>query len=181
MTHVQPQTPSRSAVTWRSAGLFALRYGIGAVMVLAGIVMLGIDGGELGWYGLASAIGAGLSVILLNLLYRMSVSGDQDRAREEEARTYFDEHGEWPDDPPAPVYRRHWTLPRGVVTLEQEERERRHAAANGLANPSRTEAASAGRSRQSFPCSGRGHVLGSHAGFVLRERETSKAGYPRTR
>jgi hypothetical protein len=77
MTHVQPQTPSRSAVTWRSAGLFALRYGIGAVMMLAGIVILAIDGGELGWYGLASAIGAGLSVILLNLLYRMSVSGDK--------------------------------------------------------------------------------------------------------
>ncbi len=48
MTHVQPQTQSRSRVTWRSAGLFAVRYGIGAVMVLAGIVMLAIDGGELG-------------------------------------------------------------------------------------------------------------------------------------
>jgi hypothetical protein len=58
MTHVQPQTPPRATVRWRSTGLFAVRYGIGAVMVLAGIVMLAIDGGELGWYGLASAIGA---------------------------------------------------------------------------------------------------------------------------
>jgi hypothetical protein len=57
MTNVQLQTQSRSKVTWRSAALFTVRYGIGAVMVLAGIVMLAIDGGELGWYGLASAMG----------------------------------------------------------------------------------------------------------------------------
>ncbi len=131
MTHVQPQTQSRSRVTWRSAGLFAVRYGIGAVMVLAGIVMLAIDGGELGWYGLASAIGAGLSVMLLNLLYRISVSGDQERAREERTRRYFDEHGEWPDEPQVRVSRRHWTLPKGAVTREQEERERRQATAIG--------------------------------------------------
>jgi hypothetical protein len=135
MTRVQPQTPSRSTLTWRSAGLFAVRYGIGAVMVLAGIVMLAIDGGELGWYGLASAIGAGLSVMLLNLLYRMSVSGEQDRAREEEARRHFEEHGAWPDEPQAPVSRRHWTLPKGVVTREHEERERRNAAVSGTPNP----------------------------------------------
>jgi len=135
MTHVQPQTPSRSTVTWRSAGLVAVRYGIGAVMVLAGVVMLAIDGGELGWYGLASAIGAGLSVMLLNLLYRMSVSGDQDRAREEEARRYFDEHGDWPDEPQAPVARRHWTLPTGVLTREQEDHERGQDTANGSPNP----------------------------------------------
>jgi hypothetical protein len=135
MTYMQPQTPSRSTVTGRAVGLFAVRYGIGVVMVLAGIVMLAIDGGELGWYGFASAIGAGLSVMLLNLLYRISVSGDQDRAREEEARRYFDQHGQWPDEPQAPVSQRHWTLPKGVVTREQEERERRHATANGTHNP----------------------------------------------
>jgi hypothetical protein len=131
MTHAQPQTPSPSTVTWRSRGLFAVCYGIGAVTVLAGIVMLAIDGGELGWYGLASAIGAGLSVLLLNLLYRISVSGDQDRAREEEARKYFDEHGQWPDEPQAPDSQRHWTLPKGVVTREQEERERPHVGLDG--------------------------------------------------
>jgi hypothetical protein len=87
MTHVQPQTPPRATVRWRSTGVFAVRYGIGAVMVLAGIVMLAIDGGELGWYGLASAIGAGLSVMLLNLLYRMSVSGDEDRVGPRDSST----------------------------------------------------------------------------------------------
>jgi hypothetical protein len=54
--------------------------------------------------------------MLLNLLYRISVSGDQDRAREEEARRYFDEHGQWPEEPQAPVSQRRWTLPKGVVT-----------------------------------------------------------------
>jgi hypothetical protein len=41
--------------------------------------------------------GAGVSVLLLNVLYRMGVEGDGDRDREERAREYFDEHGHWPD------------------------------------------------------------------------------------
>jgi hypothetical protein len=101
-------------------------------MVLGGFVLLLADGGELGWYGFASAIGAGLSVLLLNLLYRISVSGDQDREREEQARRYFDDYGEWPDEEPKPVARRQWTLPRGAVSFEQEEHVRRHTAANRI-------------------------------------------------
>jgi hypothetical protein len=45
-------------------------------------------------------VGAGLSVWLLNFLYRVSVSGDADRDREDQARQYFDRHGRWPDDEP---------------------------------------------------------------------------------
>jgi hypothetical protein len=71
------------------------------MMILAGVVMFVVVGGELGAYGFASAAGAGLSVLLLNLLYRLGVSGDQDREREEEARRHFDAHGVWPDDEPA--------------------------------------------------------------------------------
>jgi hypothetical protein len=67
-------------------------------MILAGIVALVAVGGEVGAHGFSMAIGVGLAVMLLNLLYRMSVSGDRDRAREDEARRYFDEHGVWPDD-----------------------------------------------------------------------------------
>lgn len=95
-------------------------------MILGGIVVLLAVGGDLGAYGLASAVGAGLSVLLLNLLYRMSVSGDRGREREEEARRYFDEHGVWPEDdePTKRASSRRWTLPDGVVTAEQEERER---------------------------------------------------------
>lgn len=99
-------------------------------MILAGIVALVAVEGDLGKYGFASAVGAGLSVLLLNLLYRMSVSGDRDRQREQEARRYFNEHGLWPEDEEAPigVSERQWTLPAGAVTAEQEERERRLSA-----------------------------------------------------
>jgi hypothetical protein len=45
-------------------------------------------------------VGAGLSVWLLNFLYRVSVSGDAERDREDRAREYFDRHGRWPDDKP---------------------------------------------------------------------------------
>lgn len=129
MSHVQSTKNSRPADPWRAAGLFAIRYGIGGVIVLAGFVVLVADGGELGWLGFASAIGAGLSVVLLNLLYRMSVSGDRDREREEEARRYFDEHGEWPEEEHRdPVSRRQWVLPMGVVTRDQEQDERRRTA-----------------------------------------------------
>jgi hypothetical protein len=98
-------------------------------MILAGIVALLAVGGEVGAHGFSMAVGAGLAVMLLNLLYRMSVSGDRDRAREEEARRYFDEHGVWLDDeePQRRSRGRRWTLPRGAVTAEQEQSEGRFA------------------------------------------------------
>jgi hypothetical protein len=122
---------SSSMATWRAAALFAVRYGIGGVMILAGIVSLVAVGGEVGAHGFSLAVGAGLCVMLINLLYRMSVSGDLDRAREEEARRYFDEHGVWPDDeePQRRFRGRRWTLPRGAVTAEQEQRDGRFAEA----------------------------------------------------
>jgi hypothetical protein len=129
----RPSDNAPSSAPWRAAGLFAVRYGLGAAMILGGIVVLLAVGGDLGAYGLASAVGAGLSVLLLNLLYRMSVSGDRDREREEEARRYFDEHGVWPEDdePSKRASRRRWTLPDGAVTAEQEERERGLSAVRG--------------------------------------------------
>jgi hypothetical protein len=130
MQQDQGQSDTASAAaSWRSAGLFAVRYGIGAIMIVAGLVVLVAVGGDLGAYGFASAVGAGLSVMLLNFLFRMSVSSDRDREREEEARRYFGERGVWPDDEEAEerLPRRRWTLARGVVTAEQEEHERRFA------------------------------------------------------
>lgn len=95
-----------------SVGMLVVRYGIGAVMVIAGIVLLVAVPGT-GVDGFAMAVGGGLAVLMINGLFRLGVSGDEDRAREEEARRYFDEHGEWPDDPPPK--RRQWTLPAGVA------------------------------------------------------------------
>jgi hypothetical protein len=39
-----------------------------------------------------------LTVWLINLLYRLSVSSNRDRDREEEAREYFDRYGHWPGE-----------------------------------------------------------------------------------
>jgi hypothetical protein len=71
------------------------------------------------------AVGGGLSVLLINFLFRLGVSGDEERRREEEARQYFDEHGVWPDEPEKRPGRQ-WNLPSGVVTAEGEARERGH-------------------------------------------------------
>jgi hypothetical protein len=104
----------------RSVGMLLLRYGIGAVMVLAGIVMLIVDPSGLGVDGFAMAAGGGLSVLLINFLYRLGVSGDREREVEERARAYFDEHGEWPEEEEK-VRERKWRLAPGVRTLEDEE------------------------------------------------------------
>lgn len=80
----------------------AVRYGIGAVMVIGGIVMLVINPGGFGIDGFAMAVGGGLSVLMINFLFRLGVSGDLEREEEERARRYFDEHGYWPDEAPPP-------------------------------------------------------------------------------
>lgn len=118
------QPPSTEAGPRRSVGLLLLRYGIGGVMVLAGIVMLVADPSGLGVDGFAMAVGGGLSVLLINFLYRLGVSGDREREKEERARDYFDEHGEWPEEVPK-VRERTWSIAPGVRTLEDEEAERR--------------------------------------------------------
>ena len=51
----------------------------------------GLEGGTL-------LVSAGLSVWLINLLYRIGVKGDRERDEEDRARAYFDEHGRWPDE-----------------------------------------------------------------------------------
>jgi hypothetical protein len=59
-----------------------------------------VNPGGFGLEGFGMAAGSGLSVLLLNYLYRMGVSGDLEREREEEARRYLAEHGHWPDEEP---------------------------------------------------------------------------------
>ena len=116
------QASGTEPVRRRSIGMLILRYGIGAVMVVAGIVMLVVDPSGLGVDGFAMAVGGGLSVLLINFLYRLGVSGDREREAEERARAYFDEHGEWPEEEER-VRSRTWKLAPGVQTLHDEARE----------------------------------------------------------
>jgi hypothetical protein len=75
----------------------AVRYGIPAVLFIAGMVIWA-TGGNVGVAGGAMFISAATAVLLLNLLFRIGVEGDKDRDREEAARRYFDEHGRWPGE-----------------------------------------------------------------------------------
>jgi hypothetical protein len=91
----EPPTGSRLPCT---IGMLAVRYGIGVVMIAGGLVTLAISPAGLAVDGFAMAAGGGISVILINVMYRLSVSGEEEREREERARIYLDEHGEWPPD-----------------------------------------------------------------------------------
>jgi hypothetical protein len=74
--------------------LNAVRYGIPAVLFIAGVVVSAVASATAG----ALFISAATAVLLLNFLFRIGVEGDKDRDREEAARRYFDEHGRWPGE-----------------------------------------------------------------------------------
>lgn len=78
--------------------LRAIRYVLPAVVTLVGVALMAFGGSEDALEGGAAVVGAGLSIWLMNFLWRIGVSGDSERADESAARTYFDEHGRWPDE-----------------------------------------------------------------------------------
>jgi hypothetical protein len=76
-----------------------LRLWLPAVLIVLGIVLLFVDDfNGFGVAAFAAFVGAGASVILTNILWRMGVSGDEERDEEATARKYLAEHGHWPDD-----------------------------------------------------------------------------------
>jgi hypothetical protein len=78
-----------------SVGVLAVRYGIPALFILAGQVVLITTGDAVNWAGFT---GAGLAILLIGVLLRIGNQGDRERDREEAAREYFHEHGRWPDE-----------------------------------------------------------------------------------
>jgi hypothetical protein len=78
--------------------MFAVRYVVPALVALAGVLALILNRSINGLEGFAMGIGVAASILLLNVLYRVGVSGDRERDDEEAARVYFDEHGRWPDE-----------------------------------------------------------------------------------
>jgi hypothetical protein len=79
--------------------LSTIRYGLPAALIVAGFVILAFADGALRWDGWAMCVGAGLSVLLINVLFRFGARGDRERDAEEAAREYFSAHGRWPDEP----------------------------------------------------------------------------------
>jgi hypothetical protein len=80
--------------------VLALRYGLPAVLVLAGFVILFTVDGNLRWDGWAMCVGSGLAILLLNVLFRFGSKGDQEREDESAARDFYAEHGYWPGEGP---------------------------------------------------------------------------------
>ncbi|MCW2995204.1 MAG: hypothetical protein JWQ18_2699 [Conexibacter sp.] len=78
-----------------------LRIYLPVAILVAGLVLIAARGGdETSIDGAAALWGAGLSVMLLNWLFRIGVSGEHARNEEDAARAYFDRHGHWPDELP---------------------------------------------------------------------------------
>jgi hypothetical protein len=82
-----------------TAAMIGVRYLLPAAVVLAGVIVMAM-GSEVDLEGGASIVSAGLAIYAMNWLYRASVDGDRVRDEEEEARTYLDVHGHWPDEAP---------------------------------------------------------------------------------
>jgi hypothetical protein len=80
--------------------LVGVRYVLPAVIAFAGfVVMVTASDRDVGLEIGAMFVGVAIAVFLLNFFFRLGVSGDEDREREEAARAYFDRHGRWPDEP----------------------------------------------------------------------------------
>lgn len=81
----------------RARALWAVRYGLPALICLVGLGFL-IASPSANFEGAMALIGAGLSVLLVNVLFRIGVAGDRERAEEDAARRQFERTGRWPDE-----------------------------------------------------------------------------------
>src|SRR4051812_15376424 len=94
----KPEQPRRAPQEHRRLLIFT-RYVVPALIALAGIVVMIVVSDRQVAYEIGGMfLGAAVAVFLLNFFFRLGVSGDEDRVREEEARDYFDQHGRWPGE-----------------------------------------------------------------------------------
>jgi len=73
-----------------------VRYGVPLAMVIGGIVCL-VVGGNAAGAGVVLIGSAGI-VLLINVLFRMSLTSNRERDAEERAREQFERSGRWPDE-----------------------------------------------------------------------------------
>lgn len=90
-----PDQPAARPSQRESLWVPAIRYGIPALFIIAGQVVLITTDDAVNWAGFT---GAGLAILLIGALIRIGTEGDRERDREEAAREYFDKHGRWPDE-----------------------------------------------------------------------------------
>jgi hypothetical protein len=74
------------------------RWGLPVAICLGGVTLIALNPDRNGLEGGLLIVSAGLSVWLLNWLYRVGVAGERERDEEDRAREYFDRHGRWPDE-----------------------------------------------------------------------------------
>jgi hypothetical protein len=89
-------------MTGHGTAALLVRYVLPALVAVAGAVILVFNHSIDGLEGAAMFVGAAGAILLLNVLYRVGVSGDLERDEEAAARDYLDEHGHWPDEEPGP-------------------------------------------------------------------------------
>lgn len=80
--------------------VFNLRYTLPGVLIVLGLLALPIDPSGEGVELFSMLVGAGLSVLAFNVLFRLGASGDDERTHEAAARDFYARHGHWPDEPP---------------------------------------------------------------------------------
>ncbi len=77
-----------------------VRFWIPLALVLIGTALMIADGfNGFGVSAFAAFAGAGSSTWLINFLWRMGISGDEERDLEAKDRDYLAAHGHWPDEP----------------------------------------------------------------------------------
>lgn len=78
-----------------------LRHGLPALICVVGLIWgVARNMDEMGLEIVVLMVSAGASLWLITWLFRIGVSTNVDRDREEEAREFFDKHGYWEEDGP---------------------------------------------------------------------------------
>ncbi len=80
----------------RRWGLLFVRYGVPLGIAIAGVMCLEIGGSSAG-AGVV-LIGSAAIVLLLNTMFRLSVTSNRERDEEERAREQFERTGRWPGE-----------------------------------------------------------------------------------
>jgi hypothetical protein len=78
--------------------LRAVRYWLPVALIAAGVLSLFVIDDSDRYEAFSMLVGSGLSVALLNVLFRYGSKGDQEREAEDAAREYYAQHGHWPDE-----------------------------------------------------------------------------------